>query len=238
MGERLEELGDDVVGHFVHQARTDGETWSAIGESMGVTKQAAQKRFVVAVADRDDGLLSRFTPRPTRPVRGTGRRPAWRRRRGRDRAPGAGAGRGSRRARSSGARRHGRERRAVGAAVAEVVATRPVRPPRSQVRFAAESRACRVRWRKPCNCSTTTSGRSTCSWPSSLSPRPTAPARGPRRHPTQVPDPGERDAAADRRRAHRAVAAALSVSRWRLRRRRHRRAAAPGSSGGHRRGPG
>ena len=46
----------------MHQARSDGATWSAIGESMGVSKQAAQKRFVVAVADRDDGLLSRFTP--------------------------------------------------------------------------------------------------------------------------------------------------------------------------------
>jgi Clp amino terminal domain, pathogenicity island component len=66
VGERLEELGDDVVGHFVHQARGDGATWSAIGESMGVSKQAAQKRFVLNVGARDDGLLSRFTPRARR----------------------------------------------------------------------------------------------------------------------------------------------------------------------------
>jgi hypothetical protein len=66
IGERLEELGDDVVGHYVHRAREDGATWAAIGESMGVTKQAAQKRFVVAVDDRNDGLLTRFTPRARR----------------------------------------------------------------------------------------------------------------------------------------------------------------------------
>jgi hypothetical protein len=63
VGERLEALGDDLVGHYVHQARDDGATWNAIGESMGVSKQAAQKRFVVSLGDRDDGLLTRFTPR-------------------------------------------------------------------------------------------------------------------------------------------------------------------------------
>jgi hypothetical protein len=63
VGDRLETLGDDLVGHYVHQARDDGATWSAIGESMGVSKQAAQKRFVVSLSDRDDGLLTRFTPR-------------------------------------------------------------------------------------------------------------------------------------------------------------------------------
>jgi hypothetical protein len=63
VGERLEALGDDLVGHFVSEARDDGATWSAIGETMGVSKQAAQKRFVVSLSDRDDGLLSRFTPR-------------------------------------------------------------------------------------------------------------------------------------------------------------------------------
>jgi hypothetical protein len=63
VGERLESLGDDLVGHYVHEARAGGATWSAIGDSMGVTKQAAQQRFVVALGDRDDGLLSRFTPR-------------------------------------------------------------------------------------------------------------------------------------------------------------------------------
>ncbi len=63
VAERLEELSDDLVGHFVHQARDEGATWSAIGESMGVSKQAAQKRFVITVGNQQEGLLSRFTPR-------------------------------------------------------------------------------------------------------------------------------------------------------------------------------
>jgi hypothetical protein len=78
VGERLEELGDDLVGHYVHQARSDGATWSAIGESMGVSKQAAQKRFVVNVGDAGDRLLSRFTPR-ARWVLGFAREEAHRR---------------------------------------------------------------------------------------------------------------------------------------------------------------
>jgi hypothetical protein len=66
VGERLEEISDDLVGHFVHQARDEGATWSTIGESMGVTKQAAQKRFVVSADNRSGGLLSRFTIRARR----------------------------------------------------------------------------------------------------------------------------------------------------------------------------
>jgi hypothetical protein len=63
VGGRLATLGDDLVGHYVHQARSVGATWSAIGESMGVTKQAAQQRFVASVGDHEEGLLGRFTPR-------------------------------------------------------------------------------------------------------------------------------------------------------------------------------
>jgi hypothetical protein len=37
---------DALLGHFVDQARRSGATWSQIGSAMGVTKQAAQKRFV------------------------------------------------------------------------------------------------------------------------------------------------------------------------------------------------
>ena len=43
---RLDEQSDALIGHFVDQARRSGASWSQIGESMGVTKQAAQKRFV------------------------------------------------------------------------------------------------------------------------------------------------------------------------------------------------
>ena len=37
---------DHLIGHFVDQARHSGASWTQIGQSMGVTKQAAQKRFV------------------------------------------------------------------------------------------------------------------------------------------------------------------------------------------------
>ena len=43
---RLGELGDGLIDHFVQQARENGASWAEIGQSMGVSKQAAQKRFV------------------------------------------------------------------------------------------------------------------------------------------------------------------------------------------------
>ena len=43
---RLADLGDHLVGHFVDEARRDGATWARIGQSLGVSKQAAQQRFV------------------------------------------------------------------------------------------------------------------------------------------------------------------------------------------------
>ena len=43
---RLDEQSDALIGYFVDQARRSGAPWSQIGASMGVTKQAAQKRFV------------------------------------------------------------------------------------------------------------------------------------------------------------------------------------------------
>src|SRR3954451_3664397 len=44
--DHLGEVADHLIGHFVDQARRSGASWSEIGGSMGVTKQAAQKRFV------------------------------------------------------------------------------------------------------------------------------------------------------------------------------------------------
>jgi len=43
--EALASTGDALVSHFVDQARASGSSWQAIGASLGVTKQAAQKRF-------------------------------------------------------------------------------------------------------------------------------------------------------------------------------------------------
>src|SRR3954470_5271673 len=44
--QHLGDLADHLIGHFVDQARRSGASWTEIGTSMGVTKQAAQKRFV------------------------------------------------------------------------------------------------------------------------------------------------------------------------------------------------
>src|SRR5688500_505351 len=46
LAEQLGEVADSLIGHFVDQARRAGASWSDIGSSMGVSKQAAQKRFV------------------------------------------------------------------------------------------------------------------------------------------------------------------------------------------------
>src|SRR5918993_4723884 len=49
--DHLGELADHLVGHFVDQARRSGASWTEIGRSMGVTKQAARKRFVPKAPD-------------------------------------------------------------------------------------------------------------------------------------------------------------------------------------------
>jgi hypothetical protein len=43
---RLGEVADDLVDHFVQKARHGGASWAEIGQAIGVSKQAAQKRFV------------------------------------------------------------------------------------------------------------------------------------------------------------------------------------------------
>ncbi|MFD1825271.1 MULTISPECIES: Clp protease N-terminal domain-containing protein [Mumia] len=48
--ESLGDISDHLIGHFVDQARRTGASWSQIGQSMGVSKQAAQKRFVARPA--------------------------------------------------------------------------------------------------------------------------------------------------------------------------------------------
>ena len=62
--EHLGEVADHLVGHFVDQARRSGASWTETGASMGVTKQAAQKRFVPKgdTVDPNEGF-ARFTPR-------------------------------------------------------------------------------------------------------------------------------------------------------------------------------
>jgi ATP-dependent Clp protease ATP-binding subunit ClpA len=64
--EHLGEVADHLIGHFVDQARRSGASWTDIGKSMGVTKQAAQKRFVLRAETttlEPNGGFERFTPR-------------------------------------------------------------------------------------------------------------------------------------------------------------------------------
>jgi hypothetical protein len=51
VSEHVGEVADHLIGHFVDQARRAGASWTEIGQSMGVTKQAAQKRFVPKAAE-------------------------------------------------------------------------------------------------------------------------------------------------------------------------------------------
>src|SRR5580704_12040280 len=41
----LEELSDALLGHFVDRCRHAGHSWSEISSALGVSKQAAHKRF-------------------------------------------------------------------------------------------------------------------------------------------------------------------------------------------------
>src|SRR5215475_8944317 len=45
----LTDIGDQLIDHFVTEARRSGTPWSQIGEALGVTKQAAQQRWVPPV---------------------------------------------------------------------------------------------------------------------------------------------------------------------------------------------
>src|SRR3989440_8975030 len=73
ISEHLGELADHLIGHFVDQARKTGASWTDIGRSMGVTKQAAQKRFVPKASDDQSALdpsagFGRFTDRARKVV--------------------------------------------------------------------------------------------------------------------------------------------------------------------------
>jgi Clp amino terminal domain, pathogenicity island component len=63
VGEHLGEVADHLIGHFVDQARRAGASWTDIGRHMGVTKQAAQKRFVPRAEGADSRDFARFTHR-------------------------------------------------------------------------------------------------------------------------------------------------------------------------------
>lgn len=61
----IEEVSDALLGHFVDQCRRTGRSWSEISGALGVSKQAAHKRFSFAApnterfTDRARAVLSR-----------------------------------------------------------------------------------------------------------------------------------------------------------------------------------
>ncbi len=64
VAEQVGEVADHLIGHFVDQARRSGASWSEIGASMGVTKQAAQKRFVPKEYSAEaESPFNRYSPR-------------------------------------------------------------------------------------------------------------------------------------------------------------------------------
>ena len=54
----LEQVGDALLGHFVDQCRRSGRSWSEISSALGVSKQAAHKRFTF-----EGPTFERFTDR-------------------------------------------------------------------------------------------------------------------------------------------------------------------------------
>ena len=75
----LDEQADALIGYFVDQARRSGLSWSQIGGAMGVSKQAAQKRFVPSAGKVSDMMpesvkpFSRFTARAARTLAAAGK---------------------------------------------------------------------------------------------------------------------------------------------------------------------
>ncbi len=66
--DQMEGLGDELLDHFVKDARDQGCSWNQIGEALGVTRQAAQQRHGGGLLGRlveglRAGKFQRFTPR-------------------------------------------------------------------------------------------------------------------------------------------------------------------------------
>jgi len=47
------ELADHLVSFFIDEARRAGESWTAIGQRLGLTRQAVQKRYAIPTNDED-----------------------------------------------------------------------------------------------------------------------------------------------------------------------------------------
>lgn len=76
--QELADLGEQLLDHFVQEARTAGCSWSQIGTALGVSKQAAQQRhsavrslidkFARGLESLSGSMFTRFTPRARRSI--------------------------------------------------------------------------------------------------------------------------------------------------------------------------
>src|SRR5712691_10302000 len=55
LAEQLRGRADELLDRFVLSARESGRSWADIGTVLGVTRQAAQQRFVIPSAERTSG---------------------------------------------------------------------------------------------------------------------------------------------------------------------------------------
>jgi hypothetical protein len=59
------QLADHLVGYFIDEARRDGVSWAAIGDRLGLTRQAVQKRYAAPaeeVVGKGHAFFDRTTP--------------------------------------------------------------------------------------------------------------------------------------------------------------------------------
>lgn len=62
LSEELSHLSDDLINVFVVEGREAGHSWSEIGGLLGVSKQAAQQRFVTRPDSLGGKLFTHFSP--------------------------------------------------------------------------------------------------------------------------------------------------------------------------------
>src|ERR1700722_10882144 len=53
-------LTEHLVGYFVDEARRSGTTWAEVGQHLGVSRQAVQKRFTAPEIDRGGNAAEYF----------------------------------------------------------------------------------------------------------------------------------------------------------------------------------
>lgn len=69
VAEHLEQLSENLVGYCVDEARREGASWAEIGARLGVSRQAAQKRFLPSGEAISGQAVDAFWSRATSDLR-------------------------------------------------------------------------------------------------------------------------------------------------------------------------